>query len=1093
MNSSKCDLCKAEKKTHWYYPEKREDLLTNKARYWIADCLTCKVPMVVYREHTTRPPKEMIDKMMEHAHRIGRDVYGDDKYKLRFENRKIKDHYHFHIEPKSSDLALKPSDVDAITPKVFPSGIKTCLYLVPRHADLIYKGKKTLIVKSKKFTSHVNEDMYLIDNKLLYGIISLEEPREISKEEFDKLRDRHRITSEEYREWWRDKDKLYAYEFKFTKLPAPKPIRVPRGAQVFVGYDKIKIITPRSMSLSDLEYYHAYFHSCGDLLSDCCEMHFMIAKEMIDRGLEHLSRTSCDRAVDWLFMDIKTYDPRKVSKKQLGDDFRLALGHYSNMRQGKKYKNWKEDDMVWFIAKKLLPEMIRRGFEFNRPETYTKYAAEGFRKAIEIYGKEIPWKESKELRWKLPEGMRIEDIDIVFVKELTDKELVDVWKFLVERAKETADEPNRIPENIQDSATFVGIEMFKRGLWEKYRGDNILEKAIELEVTEYPTIKGLSEEDDDVPEPEGEITIEDIYNAAPSIIPIRGQPWAAYFTGRRANEGKADKTHDQDLVLRQYPDPRVIKAIKEIKPSWLAKLIHPVFDPNGPSIGMSYPAYHYGLIKVPKDDFVRGFGPYRDLSKNVILRNTKLKVGKPIIGLKPKSGFFKYEFFDPQDMYEKWAKRYLDEGIYVQEKVDGRRLQLHIDKSKDMVKIITEDRQRDRASQFPNVVKEIKEKLKCDECILDGEMVAFKIPSNVKVKSARIKRDRYPLMEREDTAVITSGKVPEGFEDKVVYVFYDIMYLDGETLVDKPYSERFKILDKVVPKDARYLDRVRSIVATTPKEFIDAVRKMRNYNGSEGVVAKAASLLYPIKYKGENRSERMCKLKNLKEIDVMVWDKEEKKRTKTGEPMGNYMYISVYLIPENKVNEFQKDNVVEYRGKHYAIIGKTYATDVKCKRGDIITVMPIRIRKYVNEDGKMKYTWMFPLFKEKRADKTEPDTLTTVERIAKLRTRPAPKDIRSLSMEELESIEPEVIIRLPPCPFSEDKRICPLKQIFIKPRNEELTKVKIEHLKYPIACPLANIYKCVYVKGYYYGMKTYNRKPYPKIVTSDYKVEEIDR
>jgi len=865
----------------------------------------------------------------------------------------------------AKDLQLKPEDVEAITPKSIAEPPKAALYLTPPHGELIWKGEKTLIVKHKKFTKYVGEPLYLISDKLAYGVIYLDEPREITKEEFDKLRDEHKITPEEYEEWdW--SEPLYAYTFKFVKFPAPKPVRIPRGVQVFVDASKIKFLSASEMTNQELEYYHLVYHTCEDH-PECCQEHYSIANEMLSRGLEHVVRSTCDRVVELIRQHVTEYikNIRNVKDAPLGDDFRIVLAWYSSLKRGKKLKR-KDGTPITIqdtkdLALAIVKEMIRRHheykkrgitkFTFNKPETYKKYARELFEWVIKQIGEDkIPWKEELDA---LPPGMRIEDIDPEYVIGLTDEELIKLWRMLVRLAEHSASSPEEIPENIFNAAVSVGTELFKRGLWEEYRGDNILEEAVELEVMEYPTAKGLFMSED-IPEPKGEyITLEDVIKAFQKIgtIRIKGEPYGSYLVGRVVNEGKVPKDHDIDLLVRQRPDPRLVMALKSIKPDWLAKRLHVVFDPNGPLIGYSIPIHGYSLNPLPRELMIRGFGPYRlkELSE-------KLKIGKPIVGVKPKSGFGKHEFWDPKEMYLEWAKDYLDEGIFVQEKVDGRRMQLHVDKDKGKVMIFTEDRQRDRAKQFPNIVKEIKEKLNCKSCILDGEMLAFKIPPNVSVKSARLKRDNYPLMEREDTACITVGKVPSDFEDKIVYVFYDIMYLDGKPVVDLPYSERFKLLQKVVPKDARYLDIVKSIYVETPRDFLKAVDKMRRANGSEGVVCKASSMTFPVKYSGENRSDAMCKLKNLKEIDVMVWDVVEKKSKKTGKPLGNYMYVSVYLVPEDRVKEFQPSNIVEYRGKHYAIIGRSYATNVKCKRGDIITVMPIRIRKYEDKQGRIKYS-----------------------------------------------------------------------------------------------------------------------------------------
>jgi hypothetical protein len=40
----------------------------------------------------------------------------------------------------------------------------------------------------------------------------------------------------------------------------------------------------------------------------------------------------------------------------------------------------------------------------------------------------------------------------------------------------------------------------------------------------------------------------------------------------------------------------------------------------------------------------------------------------------------------------------------------------------------------------------------------------------------------------------------------------------------------------------------------------------------------------------------------------------------------------------------------------------------------------------------------------------------------------------------------------------------------------ELTRMEVEYLRFPVACPLAFLYRCVYLKDYYYGYKTFIRK-----------------
>lgn len=74
-----CLLCLREKKTHWYYEDDR---------IWIADCLTCRVPMGVTKKHNaSEEDRKYLRKKMEE---MFSDATLDDRM------RAIPDHYHVH-------------------------------------------------------------------------------------------------------------------------------------------------------------------------------------------------------------------------------------------------------------------------------------------------------------------------------------------------------------------------------------------------------------------------------------------------------------------------------------------------------------------------------------------------------------------------------------------------------------------------------------------------------------------------------------------------------------------------------------------------------------------------------------------------------------------------------------------------------------------------------------------------------------------------------------------------------------------------------------------------------------------------------------
>ncbi len=82
MFDDSCSLCQKEKKTHWYYSD---------TVCWIADCLTCKIPMIILVRHSMK----LTDFESRHLPEIVEMFFPGAK--LRKEQRKIEDHLHWHI------------------------------------------------------------------------------------------------------------------------------------------------------------------------------------------------------------------------------------------------------------------------------------------------------------------------------------------------------------------------------------------------------------------------------------------------------------------------------------------------------------------------------------------------------------------------------------------------------------------------------------------------------------------------------------------------------------------------------------------------------------------------------------------------------------------------------------------------------------------------------------------------------------------------------------------------------------------------------------------------------------------------------------
>lgn len=80
-----CELCNLEEKTKWYYQDKD---------FIICNCKTCKIPMIVSRDHG-----QVGDSERNEAYFTGlvKGVFHGKDFSFRKEQRKIKDHWHWHI------------------------------------------------------------------------------------------------------------------------------------------------------------------------------------------------------------------------------------------------------------------------------------------------------------------------------------------------------------------------------------------------------------------------------------------------------------------------------------------------------------------------------------------------------------------------------------------------------------------------------------------------------------------------------------------------------------------------------------------------------------------------------------------------------------------------------------------------------------------------------------------------------------------------------------------------------------------------------------------------------------------------------------
>lgn len=204
--------------------------------------------------------------------------------------------------------------------------------------------------------------------------------------------------------------------------------------------------------------------------------------------------------------------------------------------------------------------------------------------------------------------------------------------------------------------------------------------------------------------------------------------------------------------------------------------------------------------------------------------------------------------------------------LAVEWKFDGARVQIH----KDANNITIYSRKLENVtSSLPDLVKSIQANVSAGRVILDGEAVALGKNKRPKAFQEILRRFR-----RKYDISTTAEEIP-------LYLnLFDILYLNGESLIDVPLIKRRGQLEKVCDKKI-----VAQQTITDDPEVIKTIYKEALAAGHEGVMLKNPESFYSPGKRGKN----WLKLKPIMEtLDLVVIGGEwgEGRRTKF---IGSYL------------------------------------------------------------------------------------------------------------------------------------------------------------------------------------------------------------
>ena len=179
-------------------------------------------------------------------------------------------------------------------------------------------------------------------------------------------------------------------------------------------------------------------------------------------------------------------------------------------------------------------------------------------------------------------------------------------------------------------------------------------------------------------------------------------------------------------------------------------------------------------------------------------------------------------------------------------KLDGARVQVH--KSGDEVRVYSR-RLNEVTAAVPELV-EITRALPARELILDGEAIALGPEGRPRPFQTTMRRFGRKL----DVARLRQ-------ELPLVPFFFDILYLDGDTLLDEPQQRRFGALTEVLPGGI-----VIARTVTRSGEAAQGFLETALARGHEGIMAKALDA----PYEAGNRGQRWLKVKPAQTLDLVV-------------------------------------------------------------------------------------------------------------------------------------------------------------------------------------------------------------------------------
>lgn len=370
------------------------------------------------------------------------------------------------------------------------------------------------------------------------------------------------------------------------------------------------------------------------------------------------------------------------------------------------------------------------------------------------------------------------------------------------------------------------------------------------------------------------------------------------------------------------------------------------------------------------------------------IKDIQIEVGVPILAQKAQA------LASPEEILEKIK------NVWAEYKFDGTRVQLHLDRSKkmeiesfeqqgffdvqkDMIFIKTYTRNLEETTyQYPDIIEAANKQIDAQSVILDGEAVGVDTQTGEFLPFQDIMQRK-----RKHGVTAMAKEVP------LKYFVFDLLFLNGKSLLNEPLEKRREYLDKVIKKgEVIIIDEY--LQTTEVAKLTDYFAKAKE-KGLEGIMAKKPDS----HYEAGARAFSWVKFKKTEEqtladtIECVVMGYYHGKGVRAKFGIGKFL-VGIFDSKDNKyktitkVGSGLKDEEWEEKKKQADTIkvsekpkdfevNKKFEADVWVKPKIVMEIASNEISK--SSDHSTGYALRFPRLVRFRDDKGPEDTTSPKE------------------------------------------------------------------------------------------------------------------